>query len=169
MTVFQTAVAPPAVVVRVTGMANMKVTPNLDRWLRPFFEPANKRDAMDRVIFDLSGCTGMDSTFMGFLVGLQGQLGDDPHNVAIIRPDVKSRRLLSMLGVDAVVPVVDNADVDELHYSEVPDSGSISVVETSRLVRQAHQDLAALSEENCAKFAPVLKALDEDINRLLGK
>ena len=57
------------VIVRVMGMGNMVTAPTLDE----FFEQERKA-GFRRFIFDMTHCRGMDSTFMGCMVGMVNAL-----------------------------------------------------------------------------------------------
>ncbi len=57
------------VIVRVLGMGNMVTAPTLDE----FFEHERK-SGYRRFIFDMTHCRGMDSTFMGCMVGMVNAL-----------------------------------------------------------------------------------------------
>ena len=60
------------VIVRVFGMGNMITAPTLDE----FFEQERK-SGFKRFIFDMTHCRGMDSTFMGCMVGMVNALNKD--------------------------------------------------------------------------------------------
>ena len=114
---------------------------------------------------DLSGCLGMDSTFMGLLVGQAHAFGEAGGRLAVVKPNELSLRLLRQLGVDEVVTVVPEAEVPSAEYVDIAGDASVDPRARSELVRQAHLNLASLNDENRAKFSAFLKALDEDLSK----
>ncbi|MCW8131488.1 MAG: STAS domain-containing protein [Planctomycetota bacterium] len=60
------------VVIRVVGMGNMATAPALDDFL-----DGERQDGFRRFLFDMSQCRGLDSTFMGCMIGLYTALMKD--------------------------------------------------------------------------------------------
>jgi anti-anti-sigma factor len=117
---------------------------------------------------DLSACTGMDSTFMGVMVGCSQQLVKSGGRLIIVNPTEHNLRLLHMLGVSAVLPVLatlrpqtkgSNSSICRPPRRSRP-------LQRAELVKRAHQNLVALTESNHAKFTPFLTALEADLARL---
>ena len=90
------------VYVRAVGLANMKNAPMLDAFLQEEI-----RLQATTACVDLSACTGMDSTFMGVMVGCSQQLVKCSGRLVIVNPTEHNFRLLEMLGVSAVLPVIE--------------------------------------------------------------
>lgn len=148
------------VYVRAEGLANMKTAPVLHAFL------AKTRDEGTRSAYiDLSGCTGMDSTFMGLLVGQAQAFREAGGRLAVVKPNELCLRLLRQLGVDEVVTVVADAEVPSAEYVDIQGDAAVDPDTRVQLVRQAHQHLASLNDENRAKFSSFLKALDADLDK----
>ncbi len=148
------------VYVRAEGLANMKSAPLLHAFL------AKARDEGTRSAYiDLSACLGMDSTFMGLLVGNAQAFTDKGGRLAVVKPNELCLRLLKQLGVDEVVTVVPEAEVPSAEYIDIQGDTAVDMKSRTDLVRQAHQNLASLNEENKTKFSAFLKALDDDLAR----
>jgi anti-anti-sigma factor len=146
------------VYVRAEGLANMKTAPALHNFLQ-----RARSEGVTSVYIDLSGCTGMDSTFMGLLVGTSQLFSDAGGRLAVVKPNELCLRLLRMLGVDEVVTVVSDVEVPTAEYVDIEGDGSVDHTTRAALMRKAHQDLASLNDGNKAKFSAFLKALDADL------
>lgn len=146
--------------VAVQGLANMKSAP----LLATFLDRARSEGVRSAYI-DLSGCAGMDSTFMGLLVAQAQSFAEAGGRFVVVKPNDASLKLLRMLGVDEVVTVVAEAEVPTAEYVDL--SGDQAVDERARmaLVREAHVHLANLNDTNKAKFGAFLQALDADLER----
>ena len=147
-----------AVFVRSTGLANMKNAPMLDSFLRE----AISQGAI-RVCVDLSACSGMDSTFMGLLVGYSQELVHVQGQLLVVNPTAQNLRLLDMLGVSDVLPVIAQVEPAELEFVVIPANPSVSPAQRMDIVRRAHQNLIALNAANEAKFSAFLNALEGDL------
>jgi anti-anti-sigma factor len=148
------------VYVRAIGLANMKNAQMLDAFLR-----AEMRTQVDIICVDLSACTGMDSTFMGLMVGTSGQLATSGGKLVVINPTDAGHRLLGMLGVTEVIPVVSGCDLPELEFVALEAGVSQSQLARMEVIQRAHQSLAAINEANRTKFAAFLVALEADLGR----
>jgi len=153
-----------AVYVRSSGLANMKNAPVLDAFLA-----AELAAGARKVYVDLAACTGMDSTFMGLMVGFARHYEDAGGTLAIVNPGANNLRLLKMLGVTEVVRVSESQrlppDIDFVLIASDPD---LSPTERAELISRAHQNLMRISESNKAKFSAFLAAIEADLARLRG-
>lgn len=157
-TTFRIARSSTMVYVRVEGLGNMKSAPVLHSFL------AKARDeGVKSVYVDLSGCAGMDSTFMGLLVGNAQAFTEKGGRLAVVKPNELCLRLLRQLGVDEVVTVVAEVEVPSAEYVDIDGATAVDIKARTDLVRQAHQNLASLNPENRSKFSSFLKALDDDL------
>jgi anti-sigma B factor antagonist len=151
------------VFVRSVGLANMKNAPMLDTFLRE--ELAH---GVSLVCVDLSTCSGMDSTFMGLLVGFSQELLRIQGQLVVVNPTVQNLKLLDMLGVSEVLAVVARADPAELEFVVIPASPTVSPLQRLEIIRRAHQNLANLNASNEAKFSAFLRALEGDLKKRAG-
>lgn len=151
------------VFVRSLGLANMKNAPMLDAFLQ-----AEIGEIATVVCVDLSACSGMDSTFMGLLVGYSQQLTRVGGQVVVVNPTEQNRRLLDMLGVSTVLPVIVQQAPLQLEFVSLPAGITLNPAQRIDLVRRAHQNLMALTPANQAKFSAFMAALEGDLQRLKG-
>jgi len=159
--VFSVARAGTTVYVRAAGLANMKNAPTLHGFLE-----AELAQGMRRVCLDLNGCLGMDSTFMGLMVEFSKRLTDQDGRLVIVNPGPKNLLLLTMLGVNEVVPVMETCQAPVVDFFDLSSKPQLSVRERMQLIRTAHENLVQLSASNQQKFAGFLEALDRDLAKL---
>lgn len=152
------------VFVRSIGLANMKNAPMLDSFLRE----AVGQGAL-QVCVDLSACSGMDSTFMGLLVGFSQELVRAQGHLVVVNPTTQNLRLLDMLGVSAVLPVIAQVEPADLEFVVIPANPTVSPAQRMDIVRRAHQNLVGLNAANEAKFSAFLTALEGDLAKHRGR
>lgn len=146
--------------VRAVGLANMKHAPVLDAFI-----DSERAAGATTVCVDLSSCTGMDSTFMGLLVGTSQSMVQQGGRLVVINPSEGNRRLLDMLGVTEVVPVSEGCVPPEVDFVAVESRAGVGAIQRMELVLRAHRDLVALGPANQGKFSAFIGALEKDLER----
>ena len=121
-------------------------------------------------VVDLEACSGMDSTFMGFLAGLAARMGKLGGGVQIASPGERNRQSLEDLGLDHLLEIEPldapwRGRVDEIRGRLEPYAPKRlpGIGERARHVLDAHRELAGTSEENAARFATVLQVLEKQV------
>jgi len=147
--------------VRVRGLANMQNTPVLDAFLR--IENSNGANV---ACIDLEECGGMDSTFMGTLVGYHHRLSNSGGRLVVVNPGPANQRLLDMLGVSAVLPVLRQQRRPKVDFIRLSSRAAITPAQRAKMMKRAHEHLVDLSEANRGKFSSFLQALDSDLKRI---
>ena len=159
---FQVARDGARIYVRVFGLASMKNAPILDAFLRSQAGPA-----IETLCVDLSQCQGMDSTFMGLLVGMSSEFKSVGGRVIIVNPSETCLKLLDMLGVSQVMPVIPRCAAPELEFVALDDAAAaVGTLQRMELIRRAHHSLSGVNEANRAKFAAFIAALEADLAKL---
>lgn len=146
--------------VRVYGLANLKNTPVLNAFM--------EREISDGVVgiyIDLSGCKGMDSTFMGTLVGTSNKLELSGGGLLIVNPDDHNARLLDMLGVSAVIPVREDVSVPDTSFVPLDCDQPLSQDKRGQVIRRAHEHLIRISDDNKEKFQPIIDAFEKEMEK----
>ena len=161
---YQVARLGSTVFVRSVGLANMKNAPMLDSFLREVI-----RQGVLLVCVDLSSCSGMDSTFMGLLVGFSQELSEVKGRLVVVNPTEQNQRLLDMLGVSEVLPVVAHSSPGELEFVVIPASPLVSPIQRLEIIQRAHQHLIELNQTNVKKFSAFLEMLEVDLEKHRGK
>lgn len=154
---FQVARSQDALYVRVEGLGSMHNAAALEA----FTEKEIDEGAL-QLILDLSDCTGVDSTFMGTLLGLSNRLRelDGETGIALINVDDHAKKQLSSVGVDAFVTIVSGETElpRKLKLTQLS-TQPVSDRERLKLMVRAHKDLVAADARNEAKFGAFLAAI----------
>lgn len=161
---FQIAVSGKAVYVRIHGLGSMHTAPTIEGFAKRVIKGGARQ-----FVFDLANCTGVDSTFMGMLLGLSKRVTkpDDgkARGCVLINVNDHANKQLSSVGVDAFVSIKEGdtelpkgLKLTELDVVEASDQ------ERMKLMVRAHKDLIAANEKNRAKFGPFLKAIVAELS-----
>lgn len=127
-------------------------------------------------ILDLSGCTTMDSTFLGVLAGLAlrqedlKQLNGTPEEFAIelLNPSERITELLENLGVGHLFKVRQEEHPCTQIFETVAATSEISKLEQTRTCLEAHELLMKIDPRNVPKFKDVAQFMAEDVKRMTG-
>lgn len=157
-TAYQVAKSGQVVYVRPIGLASMKNASVLDA----FFQ-AEIVDPVHTTCVDLSACLGMDSTFMGMLVGTAGMMSATGGKVVLVNPSEANLRLLTMLGITEVLPVLQGCELPDLTFVDLGAEANAPMRERMELIRRAHASLIELNDANKAKFSTFLASLESDL------
>jgi anti-sigma B factor antagonist len=128
-----------------------------------------------RIIFEMSGCSGMDSTFMGTIAGLALRLRekDSTGEVLLCGLSEKTMGLLKTLGLNQIAKAyaagAAPAGITEL-FQGVGDYRRLDQPDESderaaRTMLDAHEALVDVEPANIEKFRDVISFLREDVDR----
>lgn len=119
----------------------------------------------EKLCFDLSGCTAMDSTFMGVMsmIGLKARRCGETVEIAGAADHL--RFLLRGLGVEKLFRFVPALPASE-NDADAPRAVSGDRRATAETVLEAHQTLVEADAANAAKFETVIQFAREDVDRL---
>jgi anti-sigma B factor antagonist len=157
-------------VIRVEGRGSFKVSPPMKQFIH---QVINTRSA-ERIIIDMSDCTGMDSTFMGVLAGVACYIKSKPDfEFKLINLSAKNQKLLITLGVDRVVDYSLFTPSEDQSLLSQPTSGIQTLepdfsnkLEAAKTTLEAHKTLVDINPNNYDKFKSVLEFLQNDVNSL---
>lgn len=113
---------------------------------------------------DFEGCSSMDSTFLGILVGvaLELQKADPSGSMALLRLGERNLAVVRNLGIHRLVSVdTVNSKVD-LSTANSIDSNGEQVLADEELIRDAHMRLSELNENNARLFQDVVGFLEKN-------
>jgi hypothetical protein len=117
-------------------------------------------------VFEMSECTGMDSTFMGVLAFCADKLKHDAApRVFVVNIDDRLCTQLKKIGVlplitvregRTAVPTLEFKPIEDIHF---PDN------EQERLLRikEMHEELIRLNEDNRLQFGEVVRAIEQEL------
>ena len=132
----------------------------------PLRDLSKDLSGQEKLCFDLSGCTAMDSTFMGVMsmIGLKARRCGKTVEIAGAADNL--RFLLRGLGVEKLFQFIPALPASEA-VSAAP--GSVSSGDrrtTAETVLEAHQTLVEADAANAAKFETVIQFAQDDVDRL---
>jgi anti-anti-sigma factor len=155
--------------VRVQGRASLRAAADLRGVGRHL-----QAQGVPRLILDAGACEAMDSTFLGTLLGLASALRAAGGGLCIARAQPVVRRSITTLGISSVVEDCGPQDLPQGTPGETEEEGREPEPPTPgneapgdgdpqlrRLVVEAHEALADLSEANRREFGEVLRCLRE--------
>ena len=97
-------------VLRIEGRGSFKASPPMKR----FIHQVINTESADRILIEMSNCSGMDSTFMGVVAGIACYIKGKPaFSFKLINLSEKNKKLLVTLGVDRVVDYSLSASEEE--------------------------------------------------------
>lgn len=111
----------------------------------------------EEVVFELSGCQYLDSTFMGQLVALRREIS--PRTLVFANPSPEARQILTIMGLHRIIGIILENLPDDLELTELDSLDPAS----PESMLEAHQLLSQLSPENARRFEQVVKALQDSL------
>ena len=157
-------------VLHVEGRGSFKISPPMKQFIHKVIET----QSANRILVDMSDCTGMDSTFMGVLAGLACMIKSKPaYHFKLINLSDKNKKLLVTLGVDRVLDFSMSHTDEEQEMLDSP-SGDTQALEAdftdklnaAKTTLEAHETLVNINPANYNKFKSVLDFLQEDVRSL---
>ena len=152
---------PATILIRVKGLGNMLGALGLADFVQGELDRGICRFAVD-----LAGCEGMDSTFMGTLVGIAQNARERPGGwVCMLNVSEANRELLGIVGADRFfVFDSEHAVAADLVMQPLP---ALETLPQRRLelVRRAHENLVDIDRRNAAKFGAILRSMTAELDR----
>jgi anti-sigma B factor antagonist len=152
--------------IRITGRANFSSSIDFKTLLNEL-----KQKGFSYFVLDLSGCTLMDSTFLGVLAGFGLKMmsnGDDQAEPAIelLNPNARIIDLLESLGVLHLFKVTQGpVTLPENAQPHTHEPVCSTKEEVTRACLEAHRTLMEINPQNAAKFKEVAQFLAEDLKK----
>ncbi len=137
------------------------------------FVDAMIHDGVRRIVIDLARCTGLDSTFLGTMMGFitcplqegapQQSASDSTVSVIIVNLNPVTDRAISSLGLRGVFDIrSEPVPVPALRLKRLGDGWDDPRMRL-RLIQEAHEHLTIVDRANADRFGPFLKALLADL------
>ena len=119
------------------------------------------------VAFDMTECRGMDSTFVGTLVGLSTTITDELEAeegwICMVNAQSSHEKLLEMMGADRFLRFRKCSPFEQIEWHAIPHS-QVPTQERVRLIRTAHEKLVAIDERNKERFGAFLRTLESELS-----
>jgi len=148
------------VYVRACGYCSASVCPAF----RSYAEEMMK-DGYRQFALDLTECEGMDSTFMGVLLGIHMYLvGVQGGAVTVANASPHCIRLLEVIGLARILEVTDEPiEFPEFELATLRQE-DVDPTEKAFLIRQAHEHLVDVDRRNEERFGALLAALRRELD-----
>ncbi|MCA8940670.1 MAG: STAS domain-containing protein [Planctomycetes bacterium] len=150
--------------VKVTGLGNFNNAAAVREWVETEIQAGARR-----VVLDFSDCNGLDSTFMGTMMGFLScpltvngdtqKLSDSCVALTVLNASAAALRAMTSLGLQAVMDIKSNPVTVPDVKLRLLNTGMIAPQQRIRLIREAHENLVRLDPANEKIFAPFLEAL----------
>ncbi|MCC7519843.1 MAG: STAS domain-containing protein [Verrucomicrobiae bacterium] len=115
------------------------------------------------LIFELGGCTYMDSTFLGMLAGLALRCREGGQSrIRVLAASLRVRELMENLGIVCFFDFGSGSETAGLGLHPLEDA-TPAPSEKTREVLEAHRTLAAVAPANEMKFRDVIALLEEEL------
>ncbi|MBP8256595.1 MAG: STAS domain-containing protein [Opitutaceae bacterium] len=155
--VYQADVSSDPVAIRIEGRASFQNSACLQDFIKALLSQGRSRFSID-----FSGCTGMDSTFLGVLAGIALQVRklNPPGYLSLLRIESRNLELVRNLGLHRLLTIESGtAPPFSTGASQAIPCTDRSELENARVALQAHENLIEAEEANRGKFEDVLHFL----------
>lgn len=144
------------VAVRIEGRASFQNSPSLKEFMSEMLGRGKRR-----FVIDFSGCSSMDSTFLGVLAGvaLELQKPANQGSLVVSRVGERNLELIRNLGLHWLLTIDAGGQIDLSNCRTALDSKRCSEIESARIVLEAHENLVSADEANRGKFQDVISFL----------
>ena len=157
---------PNVVWIRIDGKGSFEISGQL----RDFVARKIEFGSVQFVI-DLDRCPGMDSTFMGTLLGISQDVAVVEKGLLdVVNANGRNVQLLKNLGLTSILSLDEKAERwiterQQLGQELSPcDSVPLDKEATAIIMLEAHKALANAQPENAARFEDVIHFLSKDLN-----
>lgn len=148
------------VVLRINGRASYLTSAPVNQLFSHLFDRGQSR-----VLLDFSGCTGMDSTFLGILAGAAMRIRRDfpEGRLELVNLGPRNLELVRNLGLHRILSIrtADDHPGDRSGASGGSEALSSGAVEAGSML-EAHENLVTADESNAAKFQDVIQYLKKE-------
>jgi anti-anti-sigma regulatory factor len=116
------------------------------------------------VVFDLTACNYLDSTFLGMLMGLFHLAGrtTPPRFVIAAPPDVR-KKLMGPCRLDRLLPFVEAPPATAGVFVPLPAVGELDPIDVSRHVMTCHRALAQVEGPMQVAFTRIADELEREL------
>ena len=147
------------VIFRVIGLGNMRAAMGLMG-----FSEAMLEQGYSRFAFDLAECRGLDSTFMGAMVGLAADAAEHDGWVSVVNASEPTTELLQIVGADKFIRMRGDLPMEPIETTCLPEV-ELGPHERLDLVRRAHECLVEIDRRNEERFGNFLRRLTSELSR----
>ncbi|MGA1201959.1 MAG: STAS domain-containing protein [Planctomycetota bacterium] len=145
---------------QVVGAVNMNNSAPFESYAR-----RQQQVGCKEFILDFSLCAGLDSTFLGIVLGLRlgPESGGDPPRITAVNVSRTVFKTLREVGIDRLIEVRDEP-VDPPGVPLTKLEGECSEEERLGMILSAHESLCEMGAENRARFSSFVELLRGEID-----
>lgn len=156
---------PSVVWIRIEGKGSFEISAQLREFVTRRIQGGDAR-----FVIDLDRCSGMDSTFMGTLLGLSKEVtAKNGGLLDVVNANARNVQLLKNLGLTSILSLDERGERwlgerEEVGQQLAP-SGNLPPDKqtTAKVMLEAHEALAGAQPQNDARFRDVIRYLKEDL------
>jgi len=145
------------VILRSVGLANMKLAMGMMD-----FTAEMLRAGYRQFVFDLADCKGLDSTFMGAMVGLAAASEEHGGAATVVNAGTSNLELLQIVGADKFLRLKGDYEMEDIETERL-EATSPSPERRLELVKRAHENLVDIDKRNAARFGAFLRQLSSEL------
>jgi len=145
------------VILRPGGLANMRLAMGMMD-----FTAEMLRSGYKQFVFDLGSCKGLDSTFMGAMVGLAAASQEHGGATTVVNASTDNMELLEIVGADKFLRLRGEYKMEEIETERL-EATSPSPERRLELVKKAHENLVEIDKRNAARFGAFLRQLSSEL------
>lgn len=156
---------PSVVWIRIEGKGSFEISAQLREFVTRRIKAGDSR-----FVLDLDRCSGMDSTFMGTLLGLSKEVTAlEDGLLDVVNANARNVQLLKNLGLTSILSLDERGERwlgerDDVGQELTPsDSAPPDKQTTAKVMLDAHEALAEAQPQNDARFRDVIRYLKEDL------
>ncbi|MCD6459628.1 STAS domain-containing protein [bacterium] len=151
------------VIIRVVGKGSFLNSRNFKEAVQSLLS-----QKYESIIIDFKECTGMDSTFIGVLTGVNLRLIKKKANIIQIANITKTNRaLLETLGVIRFFNILEEECVFDINFESVADTPEYpdEAIDQIKHILEAHKHLMEADEQNKERFKLVAETLEKELKQ----
>ena len=144
---------------RITGLASMSNCMTFQDFSTVLLDAG-----YERIIVDLGGCTGVDSTFLGVLAGLATHIEDRKAPlVAIINAGQDNLETIDNVGLNNFVDIRSQPiKVPEFETYRIDDD-AVPDIDRVEFIKESHEKLISIDKRNQEKFGALIQAMAAEL------
>lgn len=148
------------------GRATQRTCPTADRIVEDYLAAHSEASGSVLITVDIRGCEWVDSTFAGWLLGVQKRLlRGNGARLRLANCTDRCKASLAKMQMSELFTFVEATPPAELGCVPCPTSDR-PTRETLQLMIQAHEALATLGPDNARVFGPIVEVLQKQLQRM---
>ena len=153
-----------SIVFHVVEEGTMIVAPTIKGFISKY--GCKTKNNFPKIIFDLSECNYIDSTFVGTMLLIDNKLKKYSENKMVISCPTRScMDILSQMSLDRYFIIDDVKIIADNNQKITVENEEIGELDKAQFLLRAHKALSDINDSNKEKFELVIKLLQEEISK----